>query len=56
VFYLPPACRGYLCDGTGGYITSREIRTLRIALLEYELRVYLQERNDWSNETYYSIS
>jgi hypothetical protein len=38
-FYPLPACRGYLRDGTG-YITSREIRTLRTELTEYELRVW----------------
>jgi hypothetical protein len=39
-FYPLPACRGYLCDASG-YITSREIRTLRTELPEYELRAYL---------------
>jgi hypothetical protein len=34
-----PACRGYLRDASG-YITSREIRTHRIELPEYELRAY----------------
>ena len=29
-----------------GYITSREILTLRIELSEYELRSYLQKCND----------
>jgi hypothetical protein len=50
-----PACRAYLRDATG-YITSREIRTLRTELPEYELRAYLQKRNDWSDDTYDSIS
>jgi hypothetical protein len=44
-FYPLPACRGYLRDGIG-YITSREIRTLRTELTEYELRDYLQKRNE----------
>jgi hypothetical protein len=55
LFPLLPACRGYLRDGTG-YITSREIRTLRTELTEYELRDYLQKRNEWSDEVYDSIS
>jgi hypothetical protein len=50
-FFPLPTCRGYLRR----YITSREIRTLRTALPENELREYLQCRNDWSNETYNSI-
>jgi hypothetical protein len=54
-FYPLPACRGYLRDGTG-FITSREIRTLRTELTEYELRDYLQKRNEWSDEVYDSIS
>jgi hypothetical protein len=33
-----------------------KIRTLRTALHEHELRGYLQQRNDWSNETYNSTS
>jgi hypothetical protein len=44
-FYPLPACRGYLCDASG-YITSREIRTLRTELPKYELRAYLQKRNN----------
>jgi hypothetical protein len=55
-FYPLAACRGYLRDGNGGYVTSREIRTLRTALPENELRVYLQQRNCWSNKTYNSIN
>jgi hypothetical protein len=54
-FYPIPTCRGYLCDSTG-YVTSHEIRTLRTDLTEYELREYLQRRNDWSKEVYDSIS
>jgi hypothetical protein len=54
-FYPLPACQAYLRDRTG-YITSREIRTLRTELPEYELRAYLQKRNDWSNDVYDSIS
>jgi hypothetical protein len=50
-----PARRAYLRDATG-YITSREIRTLRTELPEYELRAYLQKRNDWSDDTYDSIN
>jgi hypothetical protein len=46
-FYPLPACRGYLRDGTG-YIISREIRTLRTELPEYERRDYVQKRNEWS--------
>jgi hypothetical protein len=34
--YPLPACRAYLRD-RNGYITSREIRTLRNELPEYEL-------------------
>jgi hypothetical protein len=40
-FYPLPACRGYLRDATG-YITSREIPTLRTEIPEFELRAYLQ--------------
>jgi hypothetical protein len=54
-FYPLPACRGYLRDGTG-YITGREIRTLGTELTEYELRDYLQKRNEWSDEVDDSIS
>ncbi len=54
-FYPLPTCRGYLRD-RNGYITSREIRTLRNELPEYELRAYLQKRNDWSDRVYESIS
>jgi hypothetical protein len=53
-FYAPTACRCYLRDGNG-YITSREIRTLRTKLAEYELRDYLQKGNEWSDEVYDSI-
>jgi hypothetical protein len=35
---------------------SREIRTLRTELPEYELQAYLQKRNDWSDDVYDSIS
>jgi hypothetical protein len=55
-FYPLPTWRGYLRDRNGRYIPSREIRTLRTALSENELRDYLQRRNDWSNETYNSIN
>jgi hypothetical protein len=55
-FYPLPTCWGYLRDRNGRYITSREIRTLRNALPENELRHYLQRRNYWSNETYNSIN
>jgi hypothetical protein len=55
-FYPLPTCRGYFRDRNGRYITSREIRTLRTALPENELREYLQCRNDWSNETYNSVN
>jgi hypothetical protein len=48
-FYPLPACRDYLCDAIG-YITSREIFTLRPELPGYEFRDYLQERDDWSDE------
>jgi hypothetical protein len=44
--HYPPA--GYLCEASG-HITSREIRTLRTELPEYELRAYPQKRNDWSD-------
>jgi hypothetical protein len=54
-FYPLPACRGYLCDSTG-YITSKEKRTLRTELPEYKLRAHLQERNNWTDEVYDSIS
>jgi hypothetical protein len=54
-FYPLPACRGYLCDASG-YIISREIRTLRTELLEYELRAYHPKRNDWSDDVYDSVS
>jgi hypothetical protein len=54
-FYPLHACRGYLCDTTG-YITSKEQRTLLTELPEYNLRKYLQERNNWSDEVYDSIS
>jgi hypothetical protein len=43
-FYPLPTCRGYLCDASGHSIT------------EYELRAYLQKRNDWSDDVYDSIS
>jgi hypothetical protein len=39
-----------------GNITSREKRTLRTELPEYELRACLQKRNDWSDEVYDSIN
>jgi hypothetical protein len=45
----------YLCDSTG-YLTSSEIYTLRTEFTEYELRAYLQRRNNWSDEVYDSIS
>jgi hypothetical protein len=35
---------------------SHEIRTLRTEFTEYELRAYLQRRNDWSDKVYDSIS
>jgi hypothetical protein len=47
--------RGFLCDSSG-HITSCEIRTLRTEFPEYELRAYLQKRNDWSDDVYDSIS
>jgi hypothetical protein len=40
-FYPLPICQGYLRDRNGRYITRREIRTLRTALPENELRDYL---------------
>jgi hypothetical protein len=49
------ACRSYLCDSTG-YLTSSEIYTLRTEFTEYELRAYLQRRNNWSDKVYDSIS
>jgi hypothetical protein len=55
-FYPLPACRGYLREGNGRYITSREICTLTTALSENELRGYLQQRSDCLNETYNSIN
>jgi hypothetical protein len=54
-FYLLPACRGHVRDATG-YSTSREIRTLRTELPEYELRAYLPKRNNWSDQVYDSIN
>jgi hypothetical protein len=54
-FYPLPACRGYLCDASG-HITSREIRTLRTELPEYELRAYLEKCNERSDDVYDSIS
>jgi hypothetical protein len=54
-FHPLSKCRGYLRDATG-YITSREISTLRTELSEYELRAYLQKRNEWSDEVFDSIS
>ena len=54
-FYPLPACRAYLCDATG-YLTSKEQRTLQTELPEYNLRAYIQERNNWSDEIYDSIS
>ena len=53
-FYPLPACRGYLRDATG-HLTSKEERTLRTKLPVYNLRVYLQERNNWRDEVYDSI-
>jgi hypothetical protein len=54
-FYPLHACRGYLRDGTG-HVTSREQLTLRTELPVYEVRDNLQQRNDWSDETYEYIS
>jgi hypothetical protein len=54
-FHPLPVCRGYLRDASG-HITSREISTLRTELSEYELRAYLQVRNEWSDEVFDSIS
>jgi hypothetical protein len=54
--YRAKAYGRILRDRNGRYITSREIRTLRTALPENELRDYLQRRNDWSNETCNSIN
>jgi hypothetical protein len=53
--HLLPACRGYLRTAAG-YITSREKRTLRKEIPEYELRAYLQKRNNWADQVYDSIS
>jgi hypothetical protein len=43
------------CDSTG-ISHYHEIRTLRTEFTEYELRAYLQRRNDWSDKVYDSIS
>jgi hypothetical protein len=53
-FYPIPTCGSYLA--TAPYLTSHEIRTLRTEFTEYELRAYLQRRNDWSDKVYDSIS
>ena len=54
-FYTLPACRVYLRDATG-YVTSHEKRTLQNDFTEYEMRAYVQKRNNWNNCTFDSIS
>jgi hypothetical protein len=52
-FYPIPACRSYLCDSTGILPVAKSTRS---ETTEYELRAYLQRRNNWSDEVYDSIS
>jgi hypothetical protein len=44
-----------LRDGPG-YITSREKRKLTNKFPEYEIRAYIQQRNDWADHIFDSIS
>jgi hypothetical protein len=56
-FYPVPTCREAIFVTATAGISSvgKYARTLRTALLEYEVRVYLQRRNDWSSKTNNSI-
>jgi hypothetical protein len=55
-FYPLPACLVYLRDGSTGYITSHEKRAITNEFPDYVLRAYIQQRNNWVNHIYDSIS